>query len=70
VLGSLGRSQRRATFDAPLLAGGFRGVFSVECEAGPVNGVEGSKYLYREVLAAPDGACAGGLNPRGVPILT
>ena len=35
-----------------LLAGGFRGVFSLEYEAGPLNGVEGSKYLYKEVLAA------------------
>jgi hypothetical protein len=31
---------------------GFRGVFSLEYEAGPLNGVEGSKYLYKEVLAA------------------
>jgi sugar phosphate isomerase/epimerase len=35
-----------------LLAGGFRGVFSLEYEAGSLNGVEGSKYLYKEVLAA------------------
>ncbi len=35
-----------------LVAGGFRGVFSLEYEAGPLNGVEGSKYLYNEVLAA------------------
>ena len=35
-----------------MLAGGFRGVFSLEYEAGPLNGVEGSKYLYKEVLAA------------------
>lgn len=35
-----------------LLAGGFKGVFSLEYEAGPLNGVEGSKYLYKEVLAA------------------
>ena len=35
-----------------LLAGGFRGVFSLEYEAGPLNGVEGSKFLYKEVLAA------------------
>jgi sugar phosphate isomerase/epimerase len=35
-----------------LLAGAFKGVFSLEYEAGPLNGVEGSKYLYKEVLAA------------------
>ena len=35
-----------------LLAGGFKGVFSLEYESGPLNGVEGSKYLYKEVLAA------------------
>ena len=35
-----------------LMAGGFRGVFSLEYESGPLNGVEGSKYLYKEVLAA------------------
>ncbi len=31
-----------------LLAGGFRGIFSLEYEAGPLNGVEGSKSLYRK----------------------
>ena len=35
-----------------LLAGGFKGVFSLEYEAGPLNGVEGAKYLYKEVLTA------------------
>src|SRR5262245_19034431 len=35
-----------------MLAGGFKGTFALEYEAGPLNGVEGAKYLYREVLAA------------------
>jgi sugar phosphate isomerase/epimerase len=35
-----------------MLAGGFTGTFALEYEAGPLNGVEGAKYLYREVLAA------------------
>lgn len=35
-----------------MLAAGFRGAFALEYEQGPLNGVEGAKYLYREVLAA------------------
>jgi sugar phosphate isomerase/epimerase len=35
-----------------MLAAGFRGTFALEYEQGPLNGVEGAKYLYREVLAA------------------
>ena len=35
-----------------MLAGGFKGTFALEYEAGPQNGVEGAKYLYQEVLAA------------------
>jgi sugar phosphate isomerase/epimerase len=35
-----------------MLAGGFKGAFALEYEAGPLNGVEGAKYLYKEVLAA------------------
>jgi sugar phosphate isomerase/epimerase len=35
-----------------MIAGGFKGTFAVEYEAGPLNGVEGAKYLYKEVLAA------------------
>lgn len=35
-----------------MLAGGFKGTFALEYEAGPLNGIEGAKYLYREVLAA------------------
>jgi sugar phosphate isomerase/epimerase len=35
-----------------MLAGGFKGTFALEYEQGPLNGVEGPKYLYREVLAA------------------
>ena len=30
----------------------FMGVFALEYEDGPWDGVEGAKYLYREVLAA------------------
>jgi sugar phosphate isomerase/epimerase len=32
--------------------GGFKGVFALEYEDGPWDGVEGAKYLYKEVLAA------------------
>jgi sugar phosphate isomerase/epimerase len=35
-----------------MLAGGFKGTFALEYEAGPLNGVEGARYLYKEVLAA------------------
>lgn len=35
-----------------MLAAGFRGTFALEYEQGPWDGVEGSQYLYREVLAA------------------
>jgi len=35
-----------------MLAGGFKGTFALEYEAGPLNGVEGAKYLYEEVLAS------------------
>ena len=35
-----------------LLAAGFNGTFALEYESGPLNGVEGAKYLYKEVLAA------------------
>jgi sugar phosphate isomerase/epimerase len=35
-----------------MLAAGFKGTFALEYEAGPLNGIEGAKYLYREVLAA------------------
>jgi len=35
-----------------MLANGFKGTFALEYEAGPLNGVEGAKYLYKEVLAA------------------
>jgi sugar phosphate isomerase/epimerase len=35
-----------------MLAAGFNGTFALEYEAGPLNGVEGAKYLYKEVLAA------------------
>ena len=35
-----------------MLAAGFKGTFALEYEAGPLNGIEGAKYLYKEVLAA------------------
>jgi sugar phosphate isomerase/epimerase len=35
-----------------MLAAGFRGTFALEYEQGPLDGLEGAKYLYREVLAA------------------
>ena len=35
-----------------MIAGGFRGTFALEYESGPHDGVEGSRYLMREVLAA------------------
>ncbi len=47
--GDLNDVQRSARI---MLAGGFKGTFALEYEAGPLNGVEGAKYLYKEVLAA------------------
>jgi sugar phosphate isomerase/epimerase len=35
-----------------MTAAGFMGTFALEYEDGPWDGVEGSKYLYKEVLAA------------------
>jgi len=35
-----------------LLAAGYKGTFSLEYESGPWDGVEGSKYLFKEVMAA------------------
>jgi sugar phosphate isomerase/epimerase len=35
-----------------MLAAGFKGTFALEYEAGPLNGIEGAQYLYKEVLAA------------------
>jgi sugar phosphate isomerase/epimerase len=35
-----------------MLAAGFKGTFALEYEQGPLNGVEGAQYLYKEVLAA------------------
>jgi sugar phosphate isomerase/epimerase len=35
-----------------MLAGGFKGTFALEYEEGPWDGVEGSKYLFKEVMAA------------------
>jgi len=41
-----------AYFGRIMLAGGFKGTFALEYEQGPLNGVEGAKYLYKEVLTA------------------
>jgi hypothetical protein len=35
-----------------MLNHGYTGVFALEYEDGPWDGVEGAKYLYREVMAA------------------
>ena len=35
-----------------MLAAGYTGTFALEYETGPLNGIEGAKYLYKEVLAA------------------
>ena len=35
-----------------MLNNGFTGVFALEYEAGPWNGIEGAQHLYQEVLAA------------------
>lgn len=41
---------RRAT--KIMLASGFKGTFALEYETGPLNGIEGSQYLFKEVMAA------------------
>jgi len=35
-----------------MLAAGFKGTFALEYEAGPLNGIEGAQYLFKEVMAA------------------
>ena len=35
-----------------MLAGGFKGTFALEYEQGPLNGVDGALFLYKEVLTA------------------
>jgi sugar phosphate isomerase/epimerase len=35
-----------------MIAGGFKGTFALEYEAGPWDGVEGMRYLMREVMTA------------------
>ncbi len=35
-----------------MLAAGYQGTFALEYEEGPLDGIEGAKYLYKEVLAA------------------
>jgi sugar phosphate isomerase/epimerase len=35
-----------------MIDGGFKGIFALEYEDGPWDGVEGAKYLYKEVLKA------------------
>ena len=52
VLGSLGRQERRAALDAHHARRRLQGHVRARVRAGPLNGVEGAKYLYKEVLAA------------------
>jgi sugar phosphate isomerase/epimerase len=35
-----------------MLAAGYKGTFALEYEEGPLDGIEGAQYLYKEVLAA------------------
>ena len=35
-----------------MMDAGFEGTFALEYEDGPWDGIEGAKYLYKEVLAA------------------
>ena len=35
-----------------MLAAGYKGTFALEYEEGPLDGIEGAKYLYKEVLSA------------------
>jgi sugar phosphate isomerase/epimerase len=35
-----------------MLASGYKGTFALEYEDGPLNGIEGAKYLFKEVMAA------------------
>jgi sugar phosphate isomerase/epimerase len=35
-----------------MLASGYKGTFALEYEEGPLNGIEGAKYLFKEVMAA------------------
>ena len=35
-----------------MLAAGYKGTFALEYQEGPLDGIEGAKYLYKEVLAA------------------
>lgn len=35
-----------------MLAGGFKGTFALEYEAGPLDGIAGAQYLFKEVMAA------------------
>lgn len=35
-----------------MLASGYTGTFALEYEDGPLNGIEGAKYLFKEVMAA------------------
>ena len=47
-----------------MLAAGYKGVFALGPEEGPLDGIEGAKYLYKEVLAALFVACAGCVTGR------
>jgi sugar phosphate isomerase/epimerase len=49
-----------------MIAGGFKGTFALEYEAGPHDGVEGERYLMREVLAALSTPMAEVVRPGAV----
>jgi sugar phosphate isomerase/epimerase len=51
-----------------MTAGGFRGTFALEYEAGPWNGVDGCHYLMKEVLAGLSTPVAELPSPAGVAI--
>jgi sugar phosphate isomerase/epimerase len=51
-----------------MLAGGFKGTFALEYEAGPWDGVEGERYLMKEVMAALSTPMAELTAPGGVRV--
>jgi sugar phosphate isomerase/epimerase len=51
-----------------MLAGGFKGTFALEYEQGPWDGVEGERYLFKEVMAALSTPMAELTAPGGVRV--
>jgi sugar phosphate isomerase/epimerase len=51
-----------------MLAGGFKGTFALEYEAGPWDGVEGERYLMKEVMAALSTPMADLATPGGARV--